>query len=398
MVDILAALNRIERKMDSMNPAYAPAIASAFTPDSSSLAPTSTSQSQASLSSGSKGTKTESDFAFPQELQEGYQHLTVPHKIIFWPSIYFLLINSRISAASDLQHVLQEGTPWFIRQEMQSHQDELPTNFGLTSHATSSHSPGETHSRRVMFPDLTSERVRQYCEAYFDSFNVVYPILHAEGFLQDIMTPIMRDGFAETAIESVLALLVLALGQVAIDGVFEQPISRSGNSSSGFRGGSIDHPPGIELFNEARRRLGFVATSMTLENVQVMLLQATYYETCARHLDYWRSTTMASVAVHVLVRCGNIDWSTAYGDLVKRAYWTCVLGEDLYHLDLDLPITGVQDYEEEVPNPQFRAEQHQTPGPLSADDRSHFQYHFLAMIALRRVISRISASIHKGMS
>ena len=29
------------------------------------------------------------------------------------------------------------------------------------------------------------------------------------------------------------------------------------------------------------------------------------------------------------------------GDLIKRAYWTCILSEDFYHLDLDLPRTGI---------------------------------------------------------
>lgn len=212
-----------------------------------------------------------------------------------------------------------------------------------------------------------------------------------------LMPAILADGFADGDENSVLALLVLALGQLAIEGVFERSISMVNGTPSGFRGGTLERPPGMEIFNEARRRLGFVATQNTLENVQIMLLQATYYEATARHLDFWRSTVMASMACQVLIKCQNIEWQTPHGDLIKRAYWTCVLSEDLYHLDLDLPQSGIQSLEDTVPLPYFHEGQDSmAPGFTGNDERSHFQYHFLAMIALRRLISRIHEVIHEG--
>jgi hypothetical protein len=69
----------------------------------------------------------------------------------------------------------------------------------------------------------------------------------------------------------VLALLVFALGQLAIEGVTGHPTRVSHDESSGFRGGSIERPPGLGLINEARRRIGMVNTQPCLETVQIML-------------------------------------------------------------------------------------------------------------------------------
>ncbi len=105
-------------------------------------------------------------------------------------------------------------------------------------------------------------------------------------------------------INAVLALLVFALGKVAIDGVFQRPISTTQGQPSGFRGGSVSEPPGLAMFNEALRWHGFVASLTSLENVQMLLLEATYYETHARHLQFWRCAVAASTACQVVIK-GN---------------------------------------------------------------------------------------------
>jgi hypothetical protein len=404
MVHILDTLTRLENKFDNL------ALASNHSSTSTSTPETTTTPGHPALTSTSSSSRapTSSDSAaapkFPTELQQGYQHLTVPHKIILWPSIYIHLINSGISAASDLQHVLQEGTPWFIRQEMRSDKHALSTEPGLQSYYVQGYSPGQSRPPRVGFHALTSTRIHEYCDAYFNTYNILAPVLNRDTFMSDALSHVLQHGFAEDA-GSVLALLVLALGQVALEGVFEQPVSTINGIPSGFRGGTLERPPGLEIFNEARRRVGFVATLMSLENVQIMLLQGTYYEATANHLDFWRATVTASMACQVLIKCQNIDWRSHYGDLLKRAYWTCVLSEDLFHLDLDLPQSGIQTLEDLVPLPYFiEGQDMHTPGfPIQAGgaqtaedrDRSHFQYHFLAMIALRRLISRIHEVIHE---
>lgn len=64
----------------------------------------------------------------------------------------------------------------------------------------------------------------------------------------------------------------------------------------------------------------------------------------------------------------------------------------LYHLELDLPRTGIHTLEDSVPLPYFRDGPDGTTS--TPPQKSHFHYHFLAMIALRNLITRIHAAIH----
>ncbi len=395
MVHILDTLTRLENKFDTL------ALNHSGTPSSSDVSLThqiraayNSNQSPASSSGPSQRNTSEYSPEFPRELQKTYQHLTVPHKIILWPAIYLLLINSGIKATSDLQYVLQEGTPWFIRQEMRKHPQPLPHDISLPYFALNSTLREQGYSSSVAFPSLTIQKIREQCDAYFNTFNILFPLLNREEFMNDTVAPLLRDGYSDGDVKAVLALLVFALGQVAVEGVFDPPVTLIDGQPSGFRGGSVDRPPGLAIFNEARRRLGFITTQTSLENVQVLLLEAIYYESTARHLDFWRATVAASMACQVLIKCKQFDWSTNEGDLVKRAFWTCILSEDFYHLDLDLPRTGIVDYEDEVPLPYFH-DAHEQPSGMMTEERSHFQYHFLAMIALRRLISRINTTIHE---
>lgn len=392
MVHILDALTRLETKFDNLSLGQS----SISTPDQ---AATRTSTTYSSSRSSGKQPQSADATLLPtnnRDVSQTYDHLTVPHKVILWPSIYIHLIDSGIDAASDLQYVLQEGTPWFIRLEMVKHPAPLPFDPCLQGVRIDSPPSDDGFSTRYAFPTLTIQQIREYTDAYFNTFNVLCPILNHDAFTNDIVARLLRDGYADGDPQAVLALMVFALGQLAIEGVFGNPISVNAGVPSGYRGGTAERPPGLEIFNEARRRLGFVMTLCTLENVQILLLQATYYESNSRHLDFWRSTVAASMACQVLIKCRNIDWSTQYGDMIKRAYWACILSEDLYHLDLDLPQTGIHTMEDEVPLPYFH-EAHDPQGRSThvSEERSHFQYHFLAMIALRRLIARIHGVIHE---
>lgn len=387
MVHILDTLTRLENKFDSM------ALGSDGG-DNRSLRKQN--QSSPTMTSNQKSSKIR-DFPheFPRELQQTYQHLTVPHKIVLWPSIYIHLINTGIQATSDLQYVLQEGTPWFIRQEMQKHMKGLPSDVALPYYVMNSAAREQGYSSNVAFPTLTIQQIQEQCDAYFNTFNVLFPLLNRDAFMNQTVAPLLRDGYADGDPNAVLALLVFALGQVAIEGVFERPISISEGQPSGFRGGTLENPPGLAIFNEARRRIGFNFTQSTLETVQIMMLQAIYYESTARHLDFWRATVAASMSCQVLIRTRSFDWSSHTGDLVKRAYWACMLSEDFYHLDLDLPRTGIEKLEDEVPLPYFHEANDPSVNGALTEERSYFQYHFLAMIALRRLIARINSAIHE---
>ncbi|KAL1305957.1 hypothetical protein AAFC00_004095 [Neodothiora populina] len=393
MVHILETLQRLENKFDTLQ------VSSSPTPPLYQNHPT---NSEARSSNGGEtlgasriGSSTGRSISraltqtFPKELQRSYQHLTVAHKVLLWPAIYLHILNSGLAAATDLEHVLQDGTPWFIHLELAKHPNTLAWDTQMRTYPIQQ---VQGRGMRVGFTELTMDRVQRLANAYFNTFNLLLPILDQEQFMEDVVGSVMRNGFADGDPSACLALLVFALGQVAIDGVYGEPVSSYNGSASGLRGGTADEPPGIDLFNEARRRVGFSVHACTLENVQILLLQAAYYEACARHMDFWRATVAASMSCQVLIRCESIDWSTPRADLIKRAYWTCVLSEDMYHLELDLSQTGIHTLEDQVPLPYFHEAQNMSGN--ESDERSHFQYHFLAMIALRRLITRIHSSIH----
>lgn len=125
----------------------------------------------------------------------------------------------------------------------------------------------ESTRRIVFFPGLTIRRVNEYSSAYFNTFNMLLPLLDLDLFMDSIVTRVLREGYRNDDLESVVALLVFALGQLAIEGVTGRPAGGSKDEASGFRGGTIEKPPGLGLFNEARRRIGMINMQPCLENV-----------------------------------------------------------------------------------------------------------------------------------
>lgn len=263
MVHILEALQRLESKFDNL------AISSTSTPSSNQE------WNPQSNESRSISTRSESRAGphqpFPKELQRSYQHLTVAHKVLLWPSIYLHILNSGIAAGNDLQYILQDGTPWFVHLELAKHPRPLPWDTEMTTYPIPQSRTGEIGTG---FASLTPDNVQRMTDAYFSTFNLLFPILDRDSFTNDIVAPVMRNGYSNGDPNACLALLVFALGQVAIDGVYGSPINSFNGSPSGLRGGTAERPPGLDLFNEARRRVGFIMHQCTLENVQILLLEA----------------------------------------------------------------------------------------------------------------------------
>ena len=384
MVHILDAITRLETKFDNL------ALGSSTTKDP--IASASRASVGTSSNPGNRPYRngSEVDARVSSESSQGYHHLTIPQEVILWPSIYLHLVNSNSDSTPDLQYVLQEGTPWFLRLSMSSATEKLLPTTGLE--AITKHSEGS----RVIFPSLTVQRIQEYCDAYFNTFNVLAPILIKDVFIKDVLAPVLEDGYGYDDTESAIVLLVCALGQLAAEGVFGRPVGVVKGTPSGFRGGTTESPPGVEIFNEARRRLGFVATHISLGNVQVMLLLATYYDATSCYLAFWRSTVMASQACQMLIKCQSIDWQSQYGGLVKRAFWKCMLNEDVYHHDLDLPESGIQAFEDMVPLPSFKEGQDASrPCAAASDEPTSYQQHFLALIGLRKVIWRTHENLQE---
>ncbi|PQE04635.1 hypothetical protein CJF30_00004406 [Rutstroemia sp. NJR-2017a BBW] len=94
--------------------------------------------------------------------------------------------------------------------------------------------------------------------------------------------------------------------------------------------------------------------------------------------------------IHII--CSNkIDWHTAKGDLIKRAYWHCMIMETGLHLELDLPYSTLPDLEDRVGLPTFN-----TPfcdADHRANQQSHWEMHYASELALRRICANVHDNI-----
>ncbi|KAG9623266.1 hypothetical protein KCU64_g20389, partial [Aureobasidium melanogenum] len=252
MVYILQTLQRLENKFDTLyvsKPSTPASNTDWTTPQTGSRPPGvngtmgASGSNESYVSSDSSeirpGRRMGSQSSFPPDMLRTYQHLTVAHKVLLWPSIYLHILNSGIAVASDLQYVLQEGTPWFIHLELHKHPKTLPWDTDMRTYPM----PSSTGEIRAGFIGLTPENVRRMSDAYFSTFNILFPILDRQMFLEDILEPVLRNGFADCDPQGCLVLLVLALGQTAIDGVYGSPISIIEGNPSGLRGGTSERPP-----------------------------------------------------------------------------------------------------------------------------------------------------------
>lgn len=198
-------------------------------------------------------------------INQPYRHASAAHKMLTWPAIQELLKDTGMSDQADLKSLNMEGSAYII--QLCSEMPPLPPDemrdvqpfLGMQMQANR-----RFGSSRVVFNNLTPERMDRLATSYFNTFNMLYPFMDREGFMTDIIPSVRSEGFDSDAL-SILALLVFALGEVAEDCLEEPP--RYGENSR-------ERYPGIKLFNEARKRIGFVITHCELEHVQIFSLMA----------------------------------------------------------------------------------------------------------------------------
>lgn len=268
LVEILDRLRSLETKVDRLPttrassasgfgpPQPSPASQPSFNPD---VDPSSYSSSLRPSPSGIKS-------------NQSYRHFSASHKILTWPIIQQALLQALPSNVGDLKTLEQDGTAFLVQIQRETPNLSLEEVLqdrpfvGMQTQAT--RSAGGT---RTTFPMLTKDIMINLATAYFDTFNFVYPFMDRQNFISDTLTKVQTEGF-DGDTESVIALLVFALGELAIEGSRGKPVEVHMGRPSGVRGGSFTRPPGIALFNEARKRLGFVLTECELENIQIYAL------------------------------------------------------------------------------------------------------------------------------
>lgn len=262
LVEILDRLISLEGKVDRISP---------FPPQRGFGPPQVVPTSQAT-SPFPAGSLRQSQGGSPGGTSPPYKYTPVAHRILMWPAIQELLQQGHRVSGGELRNLELDGPAYLVQLQRTSQIIPLDENLvnqpfvGMQMQATR-----ESGGPRVTFQELDYNTMHDLATSYFDTFNLIYPFMDRQNFISDTLAKVHSEGFNGDP-DSVIALLIFALGELAIQGIRGDPIEIYNGRPSGIRGGTLEKPPGLGFFNEARARLGYVIANMELENVQIFLL------------------------------------------------------------------------------------------------------------------------------
>jgi hypothetical protein len=221
-------------------------------------------------------------------------------------------------------------------------------------------------------PCLDLSNTSAYIEAFFGKVNVWYACVNPFNWTSHYHTA-LSNGFREGP-ESCIVLLVLALGQASCSG----SISRLSSS---------EDPPGLPYFAAAWALLPGLMTRNSVLSAQCTVLASAYLFYLVRPLEAWTLLSSTSTKLQLLLSApGRVP--TAQQELSERVYWNALLFESDLLAEMDLPHSGIVQFEESVGLPGgFEPEDEDSVG---RDDL----WYFLAEIALRRLLNRVSQLIY----
>jgi hypothetical protein len=202
-----------------------------------------------------------------------YAYVSAAYKMLSWPFVEHLLETSPHKPSRiNLAPLQRDGAAIMLGQAVSADNSSMMVSrHGRSSLDVSISGLSEDLGNSTLA--LSWDSMRRLAKAYFETFNLLYPIIDRNLFQTQILPSIASNGFDE-GMNSTLACLVLALGEVAIAGVQGEPLTTYTGRPGGIRGGTLTSPPGLMFFNEARKRMGFNLTECSLENVQIFALAA----------------------------------------------------------------------------------------------------------------------------
>ncbi|KAL5332843.1 hypothetical protein BJX70DRAFT_96253 [Aspergillus crustosus] len=229
-----------------------------------------------------------------------------------------------------------------------------------------------------------------YIESFFERVNVWYACVNPYTWPRYYSLAVslgFRDGP-----ESCVVLLVLALGCATQYGSIALI--------------STDRePPGLDFFMAAWNLLPSVMMRNSIIATQCILLAAAYLFYLVRPLEAWTLLSNASMKLQLLF--GNPSRVPAqWRELSVRVYWNALLYESDLLAELDLPHSGIVNFEELVDLPGGFDEDGEEDEDGDNSDESareksaHFVgrdqlWYYLAEIALRRLLNRVSHTVYK---
>ncbi|EWC48742.1 hypothetical protein DRE_00047 [Drechslerella stenobrocha 248] len=317
------------------------------------------------------------------------------HMILQWPAIQALLPD--FLQGSEL--VEDYAT------KLEATRPPLPFSVSL---------PGQTGGLNAIeklnwLQSLPLSVIRGLTEAYFNTFNTSNPILDRGYFYSSTLSVAVESGFGYN-IESCILLVVLALGCSAVTAHKEAEFplfplqSESEDGQIGFvppdwievTQEAQGLPSGLRFFDQVRKRLGFLMCGTGLEYVQCYLLTGLYYAHAVRALDQWHMVNRAAVGCLMLLNGSKAefcDWGTWECDMLARVFWNTLMFESILVQELDVPPSGLSEYEEIVPLPRFPSYSQGTSRGVEEND-TNYQYHFLAQAAHRKLLNRARINLY----
>ncbi|KAI8679700.1 hypothetical protein NCS57_00248500 [Fusarium keratoplasticum] len=222
-------------------------------------------------------------------------------------------------------------------------------------------------------PCVDLSNTQAYIEAYFERVNVWYACVNPYTWRSQYRTA-LSNGFREGP-ESCVVLLVLALGQASLHGSISRIVPQ-------------EDPPGLQYFTAAWSLLPGMMTANSVVAAQCHLLAAAYHFYLVRPMEAWNLLCTTSTKLQLLLMAPS-RIPSHQKELVERIYWNALLFESDLLAELDLPHSGVVQFEENVGLPcGFEGEESE-----QAVGRDELWY-FLAEIALRRLLNRVSQLIY----
>ncbi|PVH98265.1 C6 zinc finger domain-containing protein [Periconia macrospinosa] len=309
------------------------------------------------------------------------------HGVSSWPAIQQILPPEFVAA--------RKALPMDYVIDIETHRLPLPMHIDYPARSDPD----------LWLTELPMSVVKALADAYFAVFHRNTPVLDKFHFFSSTLGLAMESDFGYD-IESCLVLVVLALGCLGVkayeEGNFALP-SRSSSFGTGFVHPEwyelvLDEPAGLKFFNEARKRIGFLMSQNNLFIGQFYMLSTLYYAQLLRPIDSWTTVNRAALCcMSILSRKDSIDFEQWEGDMFSRLFWNTLMYETIITQELDLPLSGLLDYEADMPIPKF------TPCPrpktsisglLVDEDDSFFNFHFLAQAAHRIILTRIRHNLY----
>jgi hypothetical protein len=212
------------------------------------------------------------------------------HQVLFWPAI---------------QAALPESVKLMCQMNGAVYSTRLEAARPKLPHAMSVDMSSDWLSK------LSIATLKELSDVYFTTFNLATPILDQKTYFQRTLG-VAIDGNFGVCIETCIVLVVMALGLMGQKAMREAGFVSTPVSSPypHFSRGQDEEMPGLDFFNEARKRFGFLMCEQDLQACQFYLLSGyvdpgwveasrlmscrLFYAEALRPVDWWAMLTKAS--------------------------------------------------------------------------------------------------------